>query len=147
MSEVDEWVSAEFQNLAEVINDYDHHLHLEWIPPERQTTLDDKKKCFRIVDDRNNKIVMYADSLSNPQDILARLWSMDQKHGNVLQRMDAHNAAIKALELKRQIDEREAAKDFAAFVIKNTKSRWTHEGRVKDDEFRDLGPVRTVIDK
>jgi hypothetical protein len=142
MSEIDEWVSAEFQRLAEIINDYDQYLFLEMVPVAEQQNLTDKSKVFRIVDDRNKKIVLYADSLSNPADILARLWSSDSRHGNVLQRMDAHNKAVEALKLKEEIDEREAMKDFSAFVIKNTKSRWIHEGRVRDDEFRDLGSVR-----
>lgn len=146
MSQVDEWVSAEFQRLAEVINDYDHHLWLEWIPPERQQDLDDKTKCFRIVDDRNNKVVLYANSISNPADILGRLWSMDSLQGNVLARMDAHNAAVEALRLKEVIDEREATMDFVAFIAKNTKSRWEHGGKIYDDEFRNLGPKTTVID-
>ncbi len=147
MSQTDEWVSAEFKRLAEIINEYDSHLWLEWIPPEHQIHLVDKSKVFRIVDDRTNNIVLYADSLANPPDILARLWSMDQQHGNVVARLDAHNAAVQALRLKEQIDEMDAARDFTVFVGKNTKSRWHHEGRVRDEEFRDLGPIRTVIDK
>jgi hypothetical protein len=145
MSNVDEWVSAEFQNLAELINQYDQHLWLEWIPPEHQKDLLDKSKVFRIVDDRTNTIVMYADSLSNPQDILAQLWSKDCSKNDVVAQMDARNAAMEALRNKQIIDEREARKDFAAFVFKNTKSRWVHEGRVKDDEFRDLGPKQRHI--
>lgn len=143
---LNEWVSAEFQRLAEVINDYDHNLFLEMVPTEQQQHLIDKSKVFRIVDDRTKSIVMYADSLANPADILARLWSMDATRGNVLSRIDAKNAAVEALRLKEQLDAREAAKDFSAFVFKNTKSRWVHAGRVRDDEFRDLGAVRTVID-
>lgn len=145
MSHIDEWVSAEFQRLAEVINDYDHHLFLEQIPPHVRETINDKRMAFRIIDDRTNSVVLYADSLSNPKDILARLWSMDSNRGNVLARLDAQNAAVEALRLKEQIDGREAAKDFSAFVIANTKSRWIHNGRVRDDEFRDLGSVRKVI--
>lgn len=145
--DVDVWVSAEFERLAQVINDYDPYLFLEMVPVAAQKDLIDKKKVFRIVDDRNKKIVMYAESLARPDEILAALWSMDQVHGNVIVRMDTLNAAQEALKLKAQMDEREELKEFVAFVGKNTKSRWTHEGRVRDDEFRDLGPVRTVIDK
>lgn len=147
MSLADEWVSAEFVRLAEIINEYDSYLFLEQIPPHVRETINDKKMAFRIVDDRTKKVVLYADSLTDPASILARLWSMDSNHGNVLARVDAHNAAVEAMRLKKQIDEQEAIKDFVAFVAKNKKSRWTHEGRVRDDEFRDLGPVRTVIDK
>jgi hypothetical protein len=146
MGQVDEWVSAEFQRLAEVINDYDPYLFLEMVPVAEQQHLIDKSKVFRIVDDRTRTVVMHADSLSNPADILAKLWSSDSKHGQVLARLDAHNRAVEILKLKERIDEQEAQKDFSAFVIKNKKSRWTHDGRVRDDEFRDLGSVRTVID-
>lgn len=147
MSEIDNWVSAEFQRLAEVINDYDQYLFLEEIPNHVRETINDKRMAFRIIDDRTKSIVLYADSLSNPADILARLWSMDSARGNVLARLDARNAAVEALRLKKEIDEREARIDFAAFVIKNTKSRWEHNGRIFDDEFRELGPKKKVIDK
>ncbi len=145
MSTADEWICAEFENLAQVINDYDSHLFLEHVPFSEHANLIDKSKVFRIIDDRTNKIVLYADSLANPADILARLWSMDSTRGNVLTRLDAHNAAVKALEMRKNLDEMEAARDLSAFIIKNTKSRWVHEGRVRDDEFRDLGPVSKVI--
>lgn len=145
MNNVDEWVSAEFQRLAELINQYDAHLWLEWIPPEQQIHLTDKSKVFRIIDDRINKPIMYADSVANPVEILERLFASDLAHGDVVGRVDAHNAAVEALRNKKFIDEREAAKDFTMFVAKNKKSRWTHEGRVRDDEFRDLGPVTKVI--
>lgn len=147
MADVGEtWVSEEFSRLAQVINDYDHNLFLEMVPVADQKDLIDKSKVFRIVDDSNKKIVMYADSLSNPPEILAKLWSMDKKGGDVVARLDAHNAAVEALRLRNRLDEEEAAKDFSAFVIKNTKSRWTHNGGVYDDEFRSLGSKTTVID-
>lgn len=146
MSEIDNWVSAEFQRLAEIVNDYDHHLFLEYIPPERQKELYDKQKCFRIVDERTNSVVLYADSLSNPKEILTRLWSMDLKQGDVVGRLDAANRAAEILKIKEELDRREAQKDFAAFIIKNTKSRWEHDGKIYDDEFRNLGPKTTVID-
>jgi hypothetical protein len=145
MSFVDDYVSAEFQRLADTVNDYDPDLFLEMIPIAEQEHLIDKSKVFRIVDDRLKTVVMTFDSLANPTDILAGLWSRDLKHGDVIGRMDKRNAAIEALRLKEKIDEAEAIKDFTAFVGKNTKSRWHHEGRVKDDEFRDLGPVRSHI--
>jgi hypothetical protein len=147
MNHIDEWVSAEFQNLAEVINDYDHYLYLEMVPVADQRNLIDKSKVFRVVDTRNNKIVLYADSLTTPQDILARLWSMDQTHGNVVVNMDARNAAIKALDMRKKMDEMEAQKDLVLFIAKNQRSRWHHAGRVRDEHFRDLGPVSKVIDK
>jgi len=146
MSLADVWVSAEFQRLAEIVNDYDPYLFLEAVPPSEIHKLNDKTKVFRIVDDRNKKIVMYADSLANPQEILTRLWSMDLKHGDVVGRLDAANRAVEVLRLKEHLERREAMMDFSAFIIKNTKSRWTHNGKIYDDEFRDLGPKKQHID-
>lgn len=145
MSEIDNWVSQEFQILAQTIYEYDQNLEFEMVPFSEHHKLIDKSKVFRIVDKRNGKIVLYADSLSNPQQILARLFSMDQAKGNPVAILDAENAAAEALRLQAIIEQREAQKDFVAFIAKTTKSRWTHEGRVRDDEFRDLGPVAKVI--
>lgn len=142
---LDDYVSAEFQRLAEIINDYDQYLFLEMVPVADQLNLIDKSKVFRIVDDRNKKIVLYADSLANPQEILARLWGMDQTRGNVLTRMDCLNAAKEALALKERLDEIEAQRDFALFIAKNTKSRWYHDDRIRDEDFNDLGPKSKVI--
>jgi hypothetical protein len=142
---LDEWISAEFQNLAEVINDYDPDLYLEMVPKEHWDQLVDKKKVFRVVDGRNKKIVLYAEALSRPDEILAALWSMDQKHGSVVIRMETLNAAQKALDMKKQMDERGELMDFVKFIGKNQKSRWEHDGKIYNEEFRNLGPKKTVI--
>lgn len=146
MNHLDEWISAEFQNLAEVLSDYDPYLALEMVPLSEWDKLIDKSKVFRVVDTRKNQIVLYADSLSSPQDILARVWSMDQNKNNVVANLDSRNAAAQALQMRKHLDEIEAQKDFTLFLARNTKSRWKHEGRMRDEHFNDLGPARTVID-
>ena len=145
MDHIDEWISAEFQNLAEVLSDYDPYLVLEMVPVAEWSNLTDKKKVFRVVNTHKNQIVLYADSLTSPQDILARVWSMDQTHNSVVANMDAKNAALQALQMRKKLDEIEAQKDLVLFIARNTKSNWHHEGRVKDEHFRDKGPVRKVI--
>lgn len=145
MNQVDEWVSQEFQNLAEVLSDYDPYLALEMVPVAEWGNLVDKSKVFRVVNIQRNQIVLYADSLAAPQEILARVWSMDQNKNNVVANLDAKNAAIQALQMKKHLDEIEAEKDLVLFIAGNTKSTWHHEGRVKDEHFRDKGPVRKVI--
>jgi hypothetical protein len=145
MSDADVWVSAEFQRLAEVLSDYDHNLVLEMVPVEYWKDLVDKSKIFRVVDTLRNKIVLYADSLANPQDILARVWSMDQTYNHVVANVDARNAAAQALQLKEHQEQLDAEKDLVLFIAKNTKSRWKHGDRMKDEHFNDLGPVRKHI--
>lgn len=144
MSSLDAWVSAEFQRLAEIINQYDPNLFLEYIT--NPTNLDDHAKCFRIVDDRTKTVVMYFDSVSNPTQILERLWSSDLDKNDVVGKMDARNAAIEALQNQERLEQLGMAKEFADFILRNTKSRWHHAGRLYDDQFRDLGPVAKIID-
>jgi hypothetical protein len=145
MDPLDEWVSQEFENLAHVLNDYDRHLFLEMVPKAEWDNLVDKTKIFRVVDTLRNKVVLYASAIDSPQEILARVWSMDQEYNKVVFNMDAQNNAAQALQMNKHAEELEAQKDFAMFVIKNKKSRWVHEGRVKDEHFRDLGSVRKHI--
>lgn len=142
MSDVDIWVSAEFERLAQIVNDYDSYLFLEMVPVTEQHLLNDSSKVFRIVDDRNKKIVLYASSVTNPTEILTRLWSMDNGKENVLRRLDAQNAAVEALNLSRKLDERAALADFTEFVFKNEKNVWHHAGVKRDAEFRDLGSTK-----
>jgi hypothetical protein len=144
--ELDRWISEEFSRLAEIIQDYDPYLELRWIPPEHRTDPEDKKNPYCIWDTRTNYVVMFASELDSPVAILAKLFDIDNKNGDVNKRLQAHNAAQQAMQMREWLDEREAAKDFSAFVFSNKKNYWTHEGRKRDDEFRDLGSVRKVID-
>jgi len=146
MDQIDEWVSAEFQNLAEVLFDYDECLRLEMVPVAERANLIDKSKIFRVVDIKRNKIVLYADILTRPQEILARVWSMDQAYNKVVDNIDRQNEAAQALMMKKHMDEMEERKELALFIAKNQKSRWRHDGRIRDEHFRDLGPIRKVIE-
>ena len=142
---IEEWISAEFHRLAEIISDYDEYLELQWIPPQKREDQLDKTKCYRIMDTRNNKIILYANELDSPVDILARLWGSDSAKGNVLSRVDAHNAAVKAMRLREELDIREAELDFSIFVLKNERNYWVHQGKKRDAEFNDLGSIRKII--
>src|SRR3954463_6866390 len=92
-----QWVDGHYARLAEVIQDYDEYLELQWIPPGQRSEEADKKNPYRIIDSRHGNVVMFASDLDTPQSILARLWSADNGQGNVLERLDAENAAAEAL--------------------------------------------------
>lgn len=146
MDQIDGWVSAEFQNLAEVLSDYDPYLALEMVPVAERDKLTDMSKIFRVVDTKRNKIVLYADILTQPKEILARIWSMDQTYNKVVSNIDRQNEAAQALMMKKHLDEIEERKELALFIAKNQKSRWRHDGRIRDEHFNDLGSGTTVID-
>lgn len=134
---LDAWISAEFRRLGEIIQDYDPYLELRWIPPENRTEETDRARPFCIWDTRTNYPVFYFSEIESPVSVLAKLFDIDNKHGDVVARMDARNAAIKVMRLKEEMDKMEEANDFAAFVIKNEKSRWKHEGKTYNEEFKE----------
>ena len=122
VTEDGQWVNEHFHRLAEIIQDYDPNLELQWIPPGQRDTDEEKKTPYRVIDRRGNYIVCFASERDSAEDILARLWGADNKHGSVLDRMEAKNAAVEAFKLKERMDEAEMQKDFAAYLIGTKKN-------------------------
>lgn len=133
------WVSENYERLARVVQDYDPQFELRWIPPEHRETPDDISKCYVIWDIISNAPVLFAGELDTPEQILGRLFDSDNKHGNVLERIDAHNNAIKALRMKEQMDVAEERQDKISWLI-GTKKNYINmgNGRVVDDQLRPL---------
>lgn len=134
------WVSEHYERLARVVRDYDPQFYLAWIPPEHRTDPESIKNCYAIVDEVTNDVVLYAGELDTPEQILARLFDSDNKQGNVLDRIEAHNAAIEAMKMKEKMDIAEEKKDYIAFLMATNKNFINMgNGRVVDDQLR---PVR-----
>lgn len=134
------WVNEHFERLARVVQDYDPQFELRWIPPEARSDPEDRKKPYVIWDLYTNTPVLFASELDTPEGILGRLFECDNKNGNVLERLDAHNAAIKAMQMKEQMDLSEARKDYAAFLIGTPKNKiQLGKNRYVDDQMR---PIR-----
>lgn len=143
--EVDRWISAEFSRLAEIVQDYDPNLELRWIPPEARTDPEDRANPYCIWDKRTNTPVMFASEQNSPVEILQALFMADNQRVNVLDSMISHNAAMEAFRMKEELEKAEEMREFSAFVLKNEKSVWRHNGRKFDAEFRELDPGKTVI--
>lgn len=131
------WVSEKYARLAEIVEDYDPQFELRFIPPEHRETLEDKKKCYVIWDLATNSPVLFASELDEPETILSRLFWSDNKQGNVLDRINAHNAAVEALRLKEEMDRRAEAREKIAWLV-GTKKNYINmgNGRVLDDQLR-----------
>lgn len=140
---VEGWISAEFQRLAQIIEDYDSYLELRYTPPQFVTN---ENYPYHIWDTRTNYVVMVVSHLDPIEDILTKLFNIDNKNGDVLKSMNAKNAAIQAVKMRKWLDEREERVDFTSFVFNNEKNYWTHDGRKRDAEFNDLGSTKKVID-
>lgn len=132
------WVSQEYQNLAEIIQDYDPGLELRYIPVDKRTR--DDRKPYMVLDTRTNSPVLYASELDTPADILERIFLGDNvRSGDVLKRVEAREMAIKALELKNWMDQLEQAADIAHFFVKSDKNVINHDGKKFDDQRRVIG--------
>lgn len=133
------WVSETYERLARVVQEYDPQFELRWIPPDQRETPSDVTKCYVIWDVAANAPVLFAGELDTPESILGRLFDSDNKHGNVLDRIEAHNAAIKALEMKAELDANEEKLEKIAWLI-GTKKNYINmgNGRVVDDQLRPL---------
>jgi len=128
------WVSEKFEQLASVIQDYDHNLELRWIPPDKRTRED--KHPYVIVDTRINQVVVYASELDTPEGILAKLWGIDNCKHNVLEQVEIQERAAKALEMKKWIDTKEEAADLAYFFKQSPLHTIRHGGKKFDHNRR-----------
>ena len=133
------WVDENFERLARVVQDYDQQFELRWIPPEHRSEPGERERPYVIWDTYTNNPVLYASELDTPSEILTRLFNADNKHGSVLERLDARNAAIKALELKERMDRDEERKEYAAWLIGTQKNYiQLGKGRKVDDQLRPI---------
>jgi hypothetical protein len=140
-----QWVSEQFATLAEVISDYDPSFQLRWIPPEDRKTNNERAKPMVIWDLSKNLPIRYLSERDNPVDVLASLFESDNKHGDVLDRMDKREAALQLLEMRRQMDEHEEMKDQAAFLMRTKKNYIKFNGKKLDDQLREIPGSRKKV--
>lgn len=129
-----QWVSEKFERLASLIQDYDPNLQLMWIPPDKRTRED--KEPYVIVDTRINQVVLHAKEQEEPHLILARLWGIDNKHHNVLDKIEIQEKAKKALDMKAWMDKQEEAADLAYFFKQSPLHTIRHNGKKFDHNRR-----------
>ena len=135
------WVDEKFARLAEVIQDYDPTFELRWIPPEHRANPEDAKNCYAVVETNpitgGEWVVFYAGPLSTPEEILGRLFDSDNKNGDALKRLEAHNAAVEALRMKEQLELAEERQEKISWLMA-TKKNFINmgKGRVVDDQLR-----------
>lgn len=120
------FVSEKHARIAEIISDYDSTLELAWIPPDKREPGD---KPFAVVHrppGARSYVVCYADDCD--ERLLARIFDMDNKTGDAIKRMDAHNAAVRAYQLKKQQEDMQEAHELTASILRSPKSVYRHNG-------------------
>ena len=112
-------LSAEATRIAQVIHDYDPDLELAWIPPENREL--NEQYPYAVIhrpQDAPAYIVMRIRETELDHRIIARLWGSDSKNGNVLDKIETEEAAMRALELLKKEEEIAEAKEKAAWMVK-----------------------------
>jgi hypothetical protein len=79
---------------------------------------------------------MYATELDTPVEILARLYSADNTKGHVLNKLEAHNKAVEAMETQKRIEHLEELRDYALFLLSSKKNFLRANGKKFDSERR-----------
>jgi hypothetical protein len=149
----DVFVGQKWLDLSEILRDYNPQLELKWIPPDKREP-EDRDKPYAVVHrDMFGKeyVVTYGSELENPEEVLTRVFYNDMKHGNVQDRLNARNTAHKAMELYRQAEEMEEAKDLSKFMMGSPKNwikirdKSTGELRSYDSNRNNLGTGKSIL--
>lgn len=127
--------SEKMLRLAEILEDFSPELELRWIPPDKRNDVD-KSKPYCIVHIPSNRakpsyVVMYVTELDDPVDVLARLWYGDTRRDDVLRKVEAREAAEKAFQMKKHMEETQEKADLFHFLMTNRSKFWTS---YKDDK-------------
>jgi len=127
------FVSAKAVRVVEIIRDYDPGLDVEWIPRQHRLEGD---AAIRIVDTRQQGLARVVRSFRDEEeftrrdgaDVLERLFLADGTKNDVQARLEAGNAAAKALELKANLDRRAEGLDLLKHALKSPLHRYSYRG-------------------
>jgi ribosomal protein S28E/S33 len=112
-------LSAEHMRIAEIIQDYDPYLELIWIPPNQRDHNDTFPFAVRHnPPGKESYIVFKLRETEVDHRVLARLFRGDNSKGDILSVIESEEAARRLLEMKKQKDEMEEARELAAWAVK-----------------------------
>lgn len=126
------FISQRVSDLVETIRGYDPNIDVRWIPPSNRAAGD---PAFALVDThpgRAEYVIMYVQSEKEfDGSVLERVIKADMaKNGRILDDVEAQNAAVRLLQIKKQQDELAEAHDLAHHILKSPKARYKHNGVV-----------------
>lgn len=124
-------VSAKTIRLVEIIRDYDPALDVEWIPQQHRLPGDD---AIRVIDTRarglGRTVMSFPDegafTAQDGRPVLERLFLADTSRGDPLARLEAANAAAKALELKRAMERKQEGLDLMRHALASPLHTYTY---------------------
>ena len=133
-SEEGYFISDNHRRVAEIVNDFDRNLEVQWIPPDKRDSLSEKEKPFRIIhrghgDGQPYTVMELSDDEMNGK-VIERLFQSRVDKNDIPAQVRAAQDAAKVLQLKRLQEEQEATRDFDVFRLKTPLHTFRHDGKV-----------------
>jgi len=126
------WVSEKFQQLAEVINDWDPRLRLLWIPERNRGPGDIYPYAVGFFDNEFSEphIILYLLEEELNSGVLGTLFNMRDNAQNVLEKLENMEQAKKIMEAKAQMEHQAELHDKARALWKTPLHTYTMDGKV-----------------
>lgn len=124
------FVSAKVSRIVELIREYDNRLDVKWVPPDRRGAGDPAFAITERLQDGSEVVAFYVNSeVDFDERVLARIYEGDTTKSDVQARIDAQNAAAKAVQDARHRDEWYAQADLMTSMIRQGKNTYKHNGK------------------
>jgi hypothetical protein len=132
-----QWISEKQRRINEILQDYDPHLQLQWIPPGRRNEKDEPFRVVCFPDNGHPYLVCTA--MEADERLLANVFHADQgkKSQDLLSWLDNYNGAKKIYNAKVNQERRQESIEMAASVARSNKSSYklyNHRGELIDIE-------------
>jgi hypothetical protein len=122
-------LSALHSRVAELLQDYNPELELQYIPENDRSSFD--ARPFRVVHNSPNGayVVGYFRQDEVNEKLIAHIFKHDRKNRDILTDLEDEEAAREALLMREQLDKQEEAREIAQSMIKSKKDSYRINGR------------------
>lgn len=124
------FISNKVSRVVELIREYDHRLDVKWVPPDLRGPTDPAFAIVEKLSDGREVVAFYVQREEEfDENILARIYEGDTQRTDVQARIEAQNAAAKAVMRRKHQEELDQQYDLMRSMIVSKKHTYKHEGR------------------
>lgn len=123
-------LSQEHLRLAQILYDFDPNLELTYIPEQDRTPEDKEPFALFHTHNGNRYLVMTIAPKDMNHTLIEKVFCAALDQNDVIGRLEAADAAQRAMDLSAEMERREERKEFMASVIKSPLHTYRHNGKV-----------------
>ncbi len=124
-------ISERLLRVSEIINDYDPTLFIAPIPDEIRA--ENPEKSHVLVHEQLNGqkyVVRMLAEEEITEDLLVWLWTHDNEKTDVMGRIEARDAARRAITMKNEIEKREEMREIGQAILNSPLHTYRHNGKI-----------------